>query len=198
MIWNVSLNQLRFSSCLYLPYPYRPSSNPTSSIIIVLLYVSCGPVVLLDLYIFFSQGLKQSYTIITIILICNWGNNHRKLTNDLNTGNKWQGQYSRSGLLDLTVEPHHTGFPWSLLDWTSYTSPHLTLSQNRVFCIGWVSLVSGSQSHGYKSHILGVLTLLGDASFLLAKLYFTGFSWWVFVCLFYLMNAVQEQVSYFS
>ena len=53
VIWNVPLSQLLFSSCLYLPHPERPNSNPTSFIILILLHTYCGPVVPWDLYILF-------------------------------------------------------------------------------------------------------------------------------------------------
>lgn len=85
------------------------------------------------IYPFFSQSLKQSCLRIILTLFCSWENNHRWLKNDLHPTTKWQGWYPGPGLLDLKVELCHTGFPPSLLDWSSYTSPNLTLSLNKCF-----------------------------------------------------------------
>lgn len=68
--------------------------------------------------------------------------------------------------------------------------PH-TFSEQVLFCFGWVCLVFGSQSN---SSLLIHLVL---CSFLPTKLCFTGFLWWVFACLFYLVRHLQA-LSYAS
>lgn len=62
-------------------------------------------------FILFLPELNNPVKTITVLLICKWENKRRKLKSDLNPATKWQGQYSGSGLLDLKVQFHHTGFP---------------------------------------------------------------------------------------
>lgn len=96
----------------------------------------------------------------TIIVICDWENSHRKFKKWLEPSH-WVLGSRASTLAQVFVTWTFHPPPWLSLnspDWTSCTSPRLTLSLSMLFCLGWVCLVCGSQSC-MSCHILGWLIL---------------------------------------
>lgn len=98
-----------------------------------------------------------------------------------------QGQYSGSGLRDPNFSPTTLVVPeFSWVDWLHQPLPHTVsehafLSWLGVSCV-WQSIMHALSHSWVANSLLTIHHFL--YSFLPTKLCFTGFSWWVFVCLF--------------